>query len=234
MLYPIKRFTTLVVPLGAALLLGPWAGGAAAQVVADDVDCSQCVGKGDIADKAVTARKIKSNSIFSPKIVNRSIQGVDIGLGAVGTDELADGGVTFAKLDSDTQMRVEDLEEQVGDITDPPACTNQTLNGSWQAYALHADENAFRAGWERCEFTVSNNSVTAGGSCTNQLGDTFSIVSGGFTMTAQCVATGSLNFSGVFGSASVVHARLDRSRNLLSGVGSATDVGPLAVTVLRK
>ena len=84
---PIK-LTSLI---GTALLAVLYASTATAQTVADDVVCTRCVDKSDIAPGAVTKGKIASGAVRKRHIAP----------GQVTTGKIADGAVTAAKLTAD-------------------------------------------------------------------------------------------------------------------------------------
>ena len=83
--------------LGAALLFSLPLAGARAQVAADVV-CNKCVNTTDIANEAVTFRKIKPGSVGNSRIADEAITWDKIKPGNVGTGRLANGAVTEPKL----------------------------------------------------------------------------------------------------------------------------------------
>ena len=65
---------------------------AIAAVIATDVQCTGCVGNGDIASSAVTTTKLSSNSVNGGKITDGTISAADLAADSVGASELK--GVT--------------------------------------------------------------------------------------------------------------------------------------------
>ena len=109
--------------LAVGLFVFGWANPAAAQVVADDVQCSGCVGTNDLAngavggrklangsvgnrkivDGAVGQRKIGDNAVTSRKILDGAVGQRKIGVNAITTPKILDGAVTQSKLSPEVQ-----------------------------------------------------------------------------------------------------------------------------------
>ena len=135
-----NRLAALVIP---GLLLGLWAGQAAAQTVADDVVCAGCVQGSDIANGTIGPNKIIpgsinaatiANGVIGPnKLIPGSINAATIANRSIGTNKLipgsintsviangavtgtkiADGAVGLADLSPAVQQIIADLQAQV-------------------------------------------------------------------------------------------------------------------------
>ncbi len=107
--------------MAGGLLVFAWAGPAAAQVVADDVQCLGCVDSNDLAngsvgsrklandsigdrklkDNTVGQKKLKDNAVTSRKILDGAVGQRKIGVNAITTPKIIDGAVTTDKLRDD-------------------------------------------------------------------------------------------------------------------------------------
>ncbi len=87
--------------LVSGLMLGLWAGPAAAQVVADDVQCSGCVDQEDLADLSITDRKLADDSIGDRKLKDNTVGQKKLKDGTITTKKIVDGAVTEEKLSFD-------------------------------------------------------------------------------------------------------------------------------------
>ena len=90
---------------GASLFASP-VPQAIAAVIATDVQCTGCVGNGDIAGSAVTTTKLASNSVNGGKVTDQSLSAADLGPDSVGASEIK--GVTkllFAKCTTNPGTR---------------------------------------------------------------------------------------------------------------------------------
>ncbi len=193
---------------------------------------------GKFADGSVTGNKIAQGSVLAGKLANGAVRTGKIFDGAVTEGKLGDGAVSFVKLEGPVQQRVEDLEQDVGDILNPPACIPQTMDGDWQSYAVHspADINSEAAGFTSCALTIASGGATVTGSCQDEMGNFGNVITSSsfFTVADTCDVTAHLELDMLFGLIDVTDAVLDRSRNLLTGVGTSTVVGVLLTTAARR
>src|ERR1051325_12098924 len=77
-----------IATFAAGSLFAPPVQQAIAAVIATDVQCTGCVGNGDIASSAVTTTKLASNSVNGGKITDGTISAADLGPDSVGASEL--------------------------------------------------------------------------------------------------------------------------------------------------
>jgi hypothetical protein len=95
---------------------------------ADDLDCSQCVDKreiapdsistGKIANEAVTQGKIASRAVTAEKLKGSSVTQGKIRDAAVTSNKIRDGSITEAKLAPEMQTIISDMQAEIDELKD--------------------------------------------------------------------------------------------------------------------
>ena len=187
-----------------------------------------------LAANAVRASKISDGAIIRSKVALNAIDTNRLAANAVRTSDIAAGAVTFTRLSASLQNQLDDLDEALAAITNPPACSNQSLAGNWQTYIGFADPESDTAAWARCQLNLSNTgTVLSATGCVDDLNDPIVILGGRLTTSGSCVVSGQIQIADS-PQLIVSHATLDRLRNTFHGVGRNADVGPVLISAVKK
>jgi hypothetical protein len=105
------------------------------------------------------------------------------------------------------------------------ACTQADLTGTWLTYqsGLRIENSQTFFYWQRCTVTLNSTGVVTGGSCRDDVGQTFSLTTGRVRVSSGCVVTGTAG--GADGSATINHGALDRGKTVFMGVMTESDEG---------
>ena len=127
--------------LAGGLFVFGWADPAAAQVVADDVQCSGCVGTNDLANGAVGGRKLANGSVGNRKIVDGAVGQRKIGDNAVTSRKILDGAVGQRKIgvNAVTTPKILDGAVSTAKIADQAVTGDKIAPGAVGADKLAAD-----------------------------------------------------------------------------------------------
>jgi hypothetical protein len=114
------------------------------------------------------------------------------------------------------------------------ACAQSDLTGTWLTYQsgyLIEGSNLFLY-WQRCTVKLNSSGFVTGGSCRNDIDQTFSLTTGRIRVTSGCVVTGSAG--GPDGSATIDHGALDRGKTVFMGVLTDSTGGIASIQGVKK
>ncbi len=131
---------TLTGALAMGLAAAGWSGQAAAQVVADDVVCSGCVGTNDLANGAIGNQKLQDLSIGDRKLKNGAIGQNKIKDDSIGDRKIKDGAIGQRKIKDDAigRKKLKDNAVSTAKIADQAVTGDKIAPGS-----VTADKLAF-------------------------------------------------------------------------------------------
>jgi hypothetical protein len=114
------------------------------------------------------------------------------------------------------------------------ACVQLDLAGTWRVYVNGASADG--GFWTWCRVTVNaSGAVAAGGICRNSDGEVDTVTGGQFDVASPsvCMVTGNLIRSRT-GTHTIHDSALDRSKEVLTGVGKDADESPWTFTAVKR
>jgi hypothetical protein len=93
-------------------------------------------------------------------------------------------------------------------------CTQSDLTGRWFTYQSGVTDGFFY--WQHCTVTLNSTGRVTGGSCRDDIDQTFTLDRGRIEVTSNCVVTGTAG--GPAGVTRINHGALDRGKSVFMGV----------------
>jgi len=114
------------------------------------------------------------------------------------------------------------------------ACAQSDLTGTWLTYqsGTSSDDVGPFFYWKRCTVRLDSSGFVTGGSCRDDIGDTFSLTTGRIRVTTGCVVTGTVGDPA--GSVVIDHGALDRGKTVFTGVLTDSVNGIASVQGVKK
>ena len=113
-------------------------------------------------------------------------------------------------------------------------CVQGDLTGVWRVYGSGVSSQGYYS-WTRCKVVVENTGAFNTGSswCKDVLGATAGVQGGSLSVSSACRVSGQINLNG-FILTTITEAWLNRSKDVIAGVGtsSSNDIG--TITAIKK
>jgi hypothetical protein len=110
------------------------------------------------------------------------------------------------------------------------ACAQSDLTGTWMTYQAGVSGGSIY--WQRCSVRLDSTGRVIGGSCRDDIDQTFSLTRGRIRVSSECVVTGTAG--GADGIATINHGALDRGKTVFMGVLTDSDNGIATIQGVKK